>query len=432
MFFKSSKNKKKKVIEKLEKDPNQRFALRDIFEDERLANLIASQLGINSSRKEADLQLLSRIKNVNAKGLGIKSLSGIEFLNNLKTADFSDNNISDLPEYKNSGLLYKNRNTLVYMDLSNNPFLDPNFLFSLDNTENRKRFLNQFEDGAARFNLGDVQKRIYDKTYINPSVLYEIFNQLLPKNLDNREYLIQKSLLKYFLGKEEFYKNNAYQNAYVLQNNQLFLKNKKPTYLEDNGINVILENFETILPEEDAFLIKSIINHVSSDDKTLEELEREYKRSPSLISPDFTLKDNNWIALSSYNNLEENYSDKDDRFLKIDNKNIRKTYSKFLEFSDILKNYREENPAKSAEINDLLLRSREFVDNFLNNYIAIQDNTFLEGAKEVALQEAEVRFNDYINSFKEKAKSLFEDDLFNFEVDLKYMDMLTKADKKDF
>ena len=438
MFF-SSKPKINKVKEKILNNPVAEFTLKDIFNDHNLAQVVANSLNTGVKNK-LTLNDLNNIHTLNASGLGITDLSGIEFLNNLQTANFSNNNISKLPNYTdNNPYLYKNKDTLVLMDLSNNPFLNPNNLFSLDATENRTKFLDQFEDKISRFKLGEVKDRIYPKGEINPYLIRQVINKLLPRDLaKDRNQEINKVFLKYLVGKKIFYNQEPYKGKYILNGLNLSFDSSivEPNYINKENELIINQLIEELIPEDDLYLIRSIINNknnlVDLDSKKILDYFSYYIDHPTEISTDYVLDQTGWKQKKNYKDLKESsLSSEDEQLLNsIQNPVIKQEFERYLQYEDILRLYENEHPEKAVEVNKMINKNDDLIKEFLNKYIDLEKNAMLTEQQRNTIQKAEESIKTFNQNYQNQATSLFEQDVFGLEVEMKYIDMLAEADRK--
>lgn len=436
MFF-FGKSNPNKIKDKLKKNRVQTFELKDIFSDSRLIELLSKQLNLINKREKITLEDLEKIEVLDASNLGIKSLEGIEFLNNLKVADFSNNNISKLPNYTdNNPNLFNNKNTIIYFDLENNPFLNETNLFSLDATTSRNNFFNQFADKNSRFHLGSIQNKVFTKEEINPYLVRAVIENLVPNSLD-KDKEVNEIFLKYIIGKKIFHNEEVYKNNYIVNNNTLKFSNNiiEPNYVNINK-ELLNQLTEKIIPEEDLYLIRSLINSKSIlpelNSNNINDYIDYYSKIPEFLSKDYILVNNKWVEKLDYKELKKStITTEEEKILnEIQNKQIKTIYNNYLNYKDILEKYKRDHPEKNEEINKIIRKNEEFILNFLKQYIQLENNILLNENQSERLAKSEEALEKFINNYSNQIRSLLEQDVFNLEVEMRYIDMLTEADRR--
>lgn len=436
MFF--GRNKKTRIKDKIANDKNIQFILKDAFEDENLAALIANELGYSSSKVKVSLDELDQITFLSGENKNIKSLNGLEYLNNLRIADFSNNNIEELPDFSESNNnLYNIKNTLLIMDLSGNPFLDPNNLFSLDSVQSRNSFIKQFKDYYSRFKTGDVSERIFSDEEINPREIQLIFDYLIPENIENREKLFNDLFIKYLIGRKIFLGKDFNRSRYLIDNGYLKVMDTdlNPSFLDELGLNLFSQNYESIVPEKDLYLIRSLVNNlekIPETQKDFKSIYNYYLSEPDKLSTDFINNGNDWVQRSAYSELKNVLTSNEDELIlnQIQNDQVKALFNKYLEYRNIIQKYKNEHPDREVEVQKILLKNDSTIKNFLNQYLTLEKNPLLSDKQKVTINNASNSIEKFVNNYVEQAHQLFEQDVFGLEVEMKYIDMLTEADRK--
>lgn len=436
MFFSSFEKRNKKLKQRLANNPDEPFSLEDVFRDENLRQLISQQLHLNK-KSRISLRDLESIQILEAAGQNISSLDGIEFLNNLIKADFSNNNISSLPDYsENQPNLGLNKNTLLRMELKGNPFLNQSQLFSLDNTENRKRFFGAFTNPYSRFDLGEIQDNVFSEKTFNPKLIQLYIEKFIPRSgIKDLNETISDVFTKYLIGKHLFYNYKISEQDYIFDQGQFKVKKSLgQDYISEKNIESASELIEQLIPENDKYLLRSIINtgnyKISEDLKSRQEVLDYYKKHSEEISPDYIVSGNEFLEKGNYSDLKPlalNESS-EERLALIENENIKNMYLKYLEYHHVLDEYAKDK--NSSDVVKYLNKSDDFINNFLDQYQKLQDNHLLSELQKAKIAQAEPALEKFVNNFAQEAQSFFEQDIFGLEVDMKYIDMLAEANRK--
>lgn len=437
MFF-SFDSKRAKTLKALEKNSSTAFMLKDVVADEKLAAAIAAAAGLNGIKdKGANLARLGAITELNAAGLGIEDLTGLELLNNLRTADFSSNRLTKLPDFtQNAPGLYGARDKLIYLNLAGNPFLAPERLFSLESTENRRKFFNAFDAAAFRFGLGEARDKVFGQTTPDPQLIRLAMQRFLPKTAgEDREARLDRLLLKYRAGKHVFHNKHIWDDLRIIDGKPVFPQDKLiPALRDEEGARIASENIEQMLPEEDLYLIRSILK--KDDGQALpadpNQLAAYYTENPQALSDDYLPAGDGWQEKEDYAALRssELTSREEATLSAIADTGVRQQYARYLRFRDILSDYAKDRPERAKDAQKMIRRAQDFTTEFLGQYLALQDNSMLSEEQRSSLLEAGASFEKYVNSFEDQARNFFDKDVFDLEVQMHYIDMLAEADKK--
>lgn len=439
MFFQSFDKRHQKAKEKVGRDPSAPVQLKDIFEDDRLLSTVASALGISNEKEKVSLSRLKLLEKLDAKEQGIESLEGIEFLNGLIEADLSGNQISRFPDYtKIVPNLYENRNSLAFMNLSNNPVTKTDNLFSLDATEGRKRFLNSFTEPSSRFFLGkDAQRKIFvDEP--SPEVIHYALENALPASIksgvteDELEKRLAALLSLYQRSAKQFYGWNLWDDEITSENGlaKVRVDSKVPAFSTPSGEKVLKKNLNILLTDEMKYLIQALT--LATVDLTVEDIARS--DSASLLSPYFIKKDGRYIPSESFqtlSNVGENQQERA-RIEAILNPEVKEDYRRYLRIKSVLNRYLDDHPDKERAVSKLIRRSEEFTVPYLEKYLALQNNDMLSDEQKSLLKEAGTKFNEFVDHYLDETRNFFDQDVFDLEIEMKYIDMLKEAEKNAF
>lgn len=441
-------SKRKKTLEKLAADPGTAFAIRDVIEDPAFAQAVAEAAGTDPKDRTMTLGRLSAITDLNASGRGIATLDGLELLNGLLTADFSDNNIFVLPDYTvTAPNLYQNRDKLVSVNLRGNPLLDPQRLFSLDASENRRKFFSQFQDAANRFDLGEAGEKVFGRTEPDPQLVRLAFDKLTPRRAgEDRQKRLDALMLKFIAGKQIFDGQELYKNQYFLDDGRAVFKKEAltPAFLDEAGQAAALEHIEEMLSEADLYLIRSLIlkQQALTPEEAAEELAQAggvmgqivafYEKNPGLLTDNYVRAGGGWQEKQTYSALRDSgmNSKEEATLAAISDEQIRHDYKRYLEYRSVMSTYAKEHPERTRPVAKMLKKADDFVNEFLTQYLALQNNTLLSDAQRARLSEAEASFKKYVDQFASDARAFFDQDIFGLEVEMKYIDMLAEADRK--
>ncbi len=436
MFFSSFESKKEKLKKKLAQDPNTPFKLKDVFKDKNLLKKVSESLSLNPGSRTTlnDLRALTRLEAQNA---GISSLEGLEFLNGLLYADFSNNRIEEFPNYTDlTAGLGENKNTIVYLNLAGNPFLGDDQILSYGNQELKNNFFNTFDHPYDRFDFGDKKDEFLGKNRVGPELAYLSLQKKIPKNaLISDPKLTDLLFIKYILGLKLFY-GKKLPDDILFKEGTLFLK-KKNNYLNDVSRSYLEECVDRLIPEDDLYLIESVAakTDLSPQEKqffetakNLDELYGYYENKPELLSSDFTY-DNGWIKSKTLESFKQTgrLKEEEERLSTIANSTIKNEYAKYLAYKDVLLDYLKDH--QDRDLNKLILNSEDFINSFLDRYIKLEDNPLLSQDQKQKITESEDALKRFVDNYLSQAQSFFEQDIFGLEVDMRYIEMLESAQR---
>lgn len=445
MFFNYDK-KHQKLKENVARNPDTPLSLREVFEDENLARAVAEALGLTDMKQKTSLTRLNLLEKLDASGREIRSLEGLEFLNALAEADLSGNQISRLPDYtKTTANLYGNKDTLVFMDLSDNPVSRPDNLFSLDASENRRRFINTFPDAQNRFSLGQASDKVFAGLDPSPELVVEALSRYLRPEvkdaLDDEalEALLGNLLLQFAAGKKKYEGKDIWKDTFSFTNGQpaLRLSSKVGAFSTKNGKKVIDRRLDQMLSEDDRYLAAALAG--ASDGKLVDvghpaDLNQAVKaileNRPELCDA-YVNHNGVYEKKTSFSTLTEPLGDDRERarLNRIADRDMKQAYSHYLKVRGVLENYLTDHPEKERAITKLIEKNDTFASDYIDQYLALQDNAMLDDKQRQTLAEAADAFEKFYEGYVKDVRGFFDQDLFNLEVEMKYIDMLEEARK---
>ena len=445
MFF-SYDSKHAKLLKAIANDPDTPFTLREVFEDPALGQAVADAVGLDGLKTKTNLIRLGLLEKLDAPGRGIESLEGLEFLNGLREADLSGNKIRRLPDYtRNVPNLYKNKDTLAYMDLAGNPFLAPESLFSLDSTEGRKHFLNAFKAPEARFGLGEAREKIAGTVSPDPELVRIAFERFLPGSVtaglspDEKEALTDALLLKFAAGKNLYHDKPVWKDQVILNDGKPAVRASDRLAALDTqkGIETAAAHIEQMLLPEDLYLIRVLSRQASAGTprevygagSDIPGISAWYAQHPEALSDGYVHTDRGWEQKDDYASLRQSQmsSAEEKRLSRLGDEGIRNEYAAYLRTRRVLETYLKDHPERERAVSKLLTKSEEFVDGYLDQYLKLQDNAMLSDVQKQTLAEAGEQFGKFVSGYEKDARAFFDQDIFDLEVEMKYIDMLAEA-----
>lgn len=445
MFFNYDK-KHQKLKENIARNPDTPLVLREVFEDENLARAVAEALGLPDLKQKTSLSRLSLLEKLDASGREIRSLEGLEFLNSLAEADLSGNQISRLPDYTRNTLnLYGNRETLTYMDLSDNPVSRPDNLFSLDASENRRRFINTFADAQNRFSLGQATDKVFGGLDPSPELVLEALSRYLRAEVKERlsdealEALLGNLLLQFAAGKKHYQGQTIWKDTFSFQNGQPVLRNSARigAFSTKNGKRVIERRLDQMLSEDDRYLAAALAGasdgipvDVGNPADLGQAVETILREKPELTQA-YINHNGVYEKKTSFSTLTEPLGDDRERarLSRIADPDMKQAYSHYLKVRGVLENYLEDHPEKARAITKLIEKNDTFAVEYIDQYLALQDNAMLDDRQRQTLAQAADAFEKFYEGYVRDVRGFFDQDLFNLEVEMKYIDMLEEARK---
>lgn len=448
MFF-SYDSKHKKLIRSIASDPDTAFQLREVFEDPALGQAVADALGLADLKTKTNLTRLGLLEKLDARDRGIQSLEGIEFLNGLIDADLSGNQIRRMPDYTiHNPNLGNNKDSLIYMNLAGNPFLDPAALFSLEATDGRRRFINTFQNAGNRFGLGDVKDRIFGSEAPNPELVRIALDRFTPASVkepltaDQREALTDALLLKYMAGKSLYYGHPVWQDSMTLVDGKPVIRAdaRLKALDSDRGIKAAADRIEDMLLPEDLYLARTLaqsaaageIKEAAEAGNSIPEILAWYTAHPDKLSDGYLHTDRGWEEKDDYAVLRQAQMSSQEaaRLEGIADDAVRENYACYLRIRRVLETYLKDHPEREKAVSKLIRKSDEFATGFLDQYLKLQNNDLLSDSQKQTLADAGASFKKFTDGYEKDARAFFDQDIFDLEVEMKYIDMLAEADKE--